>query len=128
MGLLSRFSEFFPSSTHPTYLPIGDECGDISPDVWREAPVDESDPVAVERRQRLRKGIWEAFMGTSVEVATHGSHCFPFNELPPDVVGQMPDMLRQSYFYELALCQDPRSGRIVRPYIPAGLVTPPNIE
>ena len=94
------------------------ECGQISPDVYREAPIDLSDPDAVKARNELRDAIFAAFFGTAAERERYGTKCFPFNELPPRAVELMDSNTRAAYLRELDVARDPRSGRIMRPYIP----------
>ncbi|MCB9823014.1 hypothetical protein H6800_01940 [Candidatus Nomurabacteria bacterium] len=125
MGFLDKW---FPSSEHPAYYPMHDaECGPMSVDLWREPPIDESDAIAVADRNRLRKEIYDIFFGTDEERQIHGSKCLPFTELPPQAIEVMDPSTRTSYEWELKIARDPRSGRIVRPYIPPGLVEAPEV-
>ena len=117
MGIREQFEKCFPSSESPSYYPIGEECGDISPSTWREPPLPD-DPELRERRIRLRLAIYEKAFGTQEERRAYGVKCLPFNELPPDTVERMPPALRESYETEFAVAMDPRSGRLVRPHEP----------
>ncbi len=105
------------------YLMEDAECGDISPDTWREPPLpDDSD--LRERRLQLKMRLFEVFFGTEEERRVYGRKCFPFQELPPDHLEKMSSEIRAAYDADLAYARDPRSGRIVRPYIPQDIATP----
>lgn len=120
-----RFNQMFP----PAQRPAHDNAPGpgMSVDVFREAPLDTSDSEAAAKREEIRRVIFENFFGTPEERVQHGSKCLPFNELAPDAITTMPMALRASYEAELSCARDPRSGRIVRPYIPPGVVEKPNV-
>lgn len=80
------------------------------------------DPEERERRIQLKNAIYGVFFGTEEERRIHGEKCLPFSELPPEAVEKMPQALRESYDAELSVALDPRSGRLVRPYIPPGTI------
>lgn len=126
MGTIDRLGsgirKLFPSKECSAYDPFPDDRSSISSDVFREAPIDLADTEAVTRRDKLRTALFEAAFGTTDERVRYGSKCFPFTELPPDAVAAMPPALQASYIRELAYASDPRSGRIVRPYLPPGVI------
>jgi len=92
------------------------DCGPLSADAWREPPLPD-DPELRERRLRIKGKLFEAAFGTKEERQTYGRKCLPFVELSPRALELMPPELRASYEAELTSAHDPRSGRVVRPYI-----------
>lgn len=126
MGFLRKERDVTEFGNTPPYYPMEPEVSTISPDVWREAQIDESNTEAVLRRDELREGIFAVFFG---EVDKDGQRPrLPFGELPTEAIASMSLDLRQAYEAELAAAQDSRSGRVVQPYIPPGIVEEPPIN
>ncbi len=80
-------------------------------EVWREAPIDETDPGAVCERDRLRSAIFGVFFG-EVDKHTGERPRLPFSVLPVEAVDSMSPGVREAYESEFAVAQDPRSGKL----------------
>lgn len=126
MGIFDKIFAAFPLSEHPSYIPMLDteDCGQMSADLWRMPPIDESDPAAIRKREEMQTELFAVFFGTVVEREQYGRKCFPFSELPPEALELMDPSTRDAYNRDLATASDPRSGRIVRPFLPKSLIEP----
>ena len=123
---MKRLGEFFAPGEFPAHYHMPDSgpprsaaFKPMTADVFREAPIDESDPEAVARRDRLRQALFEAaFKVPGWDESTKGRSPLPFYELPPEAIEMMPEALRLSYEAERAAAADPRSGPRLVPYTP----------
>ena len=85
------------------------EPSNLFSEIWREAPIDETDPEAVHERDMLRAAIFGVFFG-DIDKETGERPRLPFSELPREAIDLMPPGLRGQYESEQAAAQDPRSG------------------
>lgn len=94
-----------------SHYPMPDDAAPQRCDIWEEAPLPKDDADAAARRERVRRVIFQGFLGSAT--ARHEGRPLPFLKVPDEALDLMPEGLAADYEAELASAQDRRSGRRV---------------